>query len=625
MPENADDKEIKSAYRQAALAYHPDHMPKGVSKRMRDDAAQTWLEIQEAFTVLSDSAKREEYDTLLEQMRQAEELERQFEPAATPTPAPQPEPPGNPRPQNQTPPAPPPSPPTPSPPAKRQSFWGPANTLFGSVTLITGGIGCLLLLGGLGDSQTTLLPGVTLISLSLALLCWRHGMRPGTDPKVLGGSVFLFIFTAIFFAGWIESPPANSKQIYPPSQIAATPAGPPIRSIPKVVPNIVPTTPKTQSSQPALIPNSVEDKQPIVATKDPASGRIIFSDEADATSNKPLALPKPITTPTTHKSWLSLRDSQTYRTHQDGDTLYIESTVPYPKRAGNIANCKFHRAISVGLIWAGECWEINPKDQSIYKSDATITTFSETRIDMGTGDLNPFTMIPADGPPNTAAQNSTSSLNQVQPLSPPTMPTSPPESAISVNRAARAQRDISALSGPERQSIESACSHAKYLEGPAEYNRCLRGQLAALGNGSSRPDLSVLSGPELQSIESACSHAKYLEGPASYDRCLRNQLTELANAPRRPDLSGLSGPEQQSIESACSHAKYLEGPASYNRCLRNQLTELANAPRRPDLSGLSGPEQQSIESACSHARYLEGPAAYNRCLKAQLDSLRNNR
>jgi hypothetical protein len=115
VPENADDKEIKAAYRQAALAYHPDHIPKGVSKRMRDDATQAWLEIQEAFAVLSDQAKREEYDTLLEEMRQSEEAEKQFEPV-TPPPTP---------PKQKTPPAPTPRHTTsqPTPPTKFRSAW----------------------------------------------------------------------------------------------------------------------------------------------------------------------------------------------------------------------------------------------------------------------------------------------------------------------------------------------------------------------------------------------------------------------------------------------------------------------------------------------------------------------
>jgi hypothetical protein len=121
VPEDADDKEIKAAYRQAALAYHPDHIPKGVSKRMRDDATQTWLEIQEAFAVLSDPEKRKEYDTRLEEMRQSEEAEKQFEPTTPPPAPPKPKPTPAPTPQ-QTTPQPTPQP-QPIPPTKSRSAW----------------------------------------------------------------------------------------------------------------------------------------------------------------------------------------------------------------------------------------------------------------------------------------------------------------------------------------------------------------------------------------------------------------------------------------------------------------------------------------------------------------------
>ena len=177
------------------------------------------------------------------------------------------------------------------------------------------------------------------------------------------------------------------------------------------------------------------------------------------------------------------------------------------------------------------------------------------------------------------------------------------------------------LSREERQSIESACSGAKYGQGPAAYNRCLEQQLSSLRGAPRRPDLSDLSREERQSIESACSGAKYGQGPAAYNRCLEQQLSSLRGAPRRPDLSDLSREERQSIESACSGAKYGQGPAAYNRCLEQQLSSLRGAPRRPDLSGLSREERQSIESACSGAKYGQGPAAYNRCLQRQIDEL----
>jgi len=142
---------------------------------------------------------------------------------------------------------------------------------------------------------------------------------------------------------------------------------------------------------------------------------------------------------------------------------------------------------------------------------------------------------------------------------------------------------------------------------------------------SAQPNFSGLTPSERQSIESACSHAKYLEGPAAYDQCLNRQFEAWVSGPREPDLSALSYTERQSIQSACSHAKYLEGPAAYDRCLVRQLGIWEAGPRQPDLSALTPSERQSIQSACSHSKYLEGPAAYNRCLVRQLEALNNYR
>ena len=52
---NADEKEIKSAFRKLAKKYHPD-----VSKE--PDAAEKFKEAQEAYAVLSDEQKRKQYD-----------------------------------------------------------------------------------------------------------------------------------------------------------------------------------------------------------------------------------------------------------------------------------------------------------------------------------------------------------------------------------------------------------------------------------------------------------------------------------------------------------------------------------------------------------------------------------
>ena len=94
-----------------------------------------------------------------------------------------------------------------------------------------------------------------------------------------------------------------------------------------------------------------------------------------------------------------------------------------------------------------------------------------------------------------------------------------------------------------------------------------------------QPDLSGLGEPERQSIESVCAPAKYSQGPAAYNLCLKDQLSALATAPRRPDLSEFTEAEKQYIEGACVKDKYGQDPAAYNRCLVRQL-ELMENPHR---------------------------------------------
>jgi len=94
------------------------------------------------------------------------------------------------------------------------------------------------------------------------------------------------------------------------------------------------------------------------------------------------------------KIWKNLRDGQTYRTRTNGAMLYLESVDAYLERVSEITSCEFRPAVSIGLNWMGICWVRNPKDQSTYKSAATVSVFSETRIEGRTEYIPKFSMIP---------------------------------------------------------------------------------------------------------------------------------------------------------------------------------------------------------------------------------------
>src|SRR5512139_1772331 len=57
IPRNASKDQIKDSYRKLAMQYHPD-------RNKAPDAEERFKEISEAYAVLSDDQKRQQYDTL---------------------------------------------------------------------------------------------------------------------------------------------------------------------------------------------------------------------------------------------------------------------------------------------------------------------------------------------------------------------------------------------------------------------------------------------------------------------------------------------------------------------------------------------------------------------------------
>jgi hypothetical protein len=505
--ENATDAEIEAAFKSKARQVHPDKIAAD-TPYLRKVAEEAFKEILEAKTVLLNHAERREYDAGLAHMRGS---------AANST-----SPPSQPAYQAAPPPQQPPPAPTPATqPAQKYSYGSPSNTKFASLVLVLGSLGCLLLLAGITRSQTTASLGLALIFLSLALLSWRRGMKPSTNPRVLGGSVFLFIFAAISFDAWLEPPSANQK------------------SSPSIPPRAASVQAVTDASPRVMPPGSATCNS---AGADPCPGT---PDPRKAAKHGPSVQKQPRT--------ISQPDAPGEpQVPRQGEMVRIAPDAVPPDQS----NVHDEAPLTSQPLIPPTSSEGGTLDSGTARGQRGLTDLSYPEKQS----IESACLLPKmnDGP---AAYNRCL-VDQLARL-----------------RSAPRRPDLSSLSYAEKQSIESACLLPKMNDGPAAYNRCLEDQLARLRSAPRSPDLSGLSYPEKQSIESVCLLPKMNDGPAAYNRCLEDQLARLRTVPRPPDLSSLSYAEKQSIESACLLPKMNEGPAAYNRCLRRQMELLRNSPQ----------------------------------------------
>jgi hypothetical protein len=309
--------------------------------------------------------------------------------------------------------------------------------------------------------------------VTLGLLSFRHGMKPSASTRVPGGRVFLvvgpIIFAAILLTVWLLSEPNYAPQ---PATVR--------------IARMVDEAEKAKTPGESSLQHVAEGKPTVVAV-DPGG-------DADAPGSAT-------------KYWKNLIDGRNYRTRLSGDLLYLEPVRAPGKSAGDAIECEFHRAVSGGQSWAGICSERDPTDQSTRKSPAILSTFSDTRMQGSPSDLPGFDMIPVENVQIGSA--------------------APAGAAVFSEETKRAERELSALSGPERQLVESLCISAKITVGPDEYERCVEKQVAEMKSLSSPPDLSSLSSRERDFVESACSTAKLIQGPAAYNQCVAKQLEVL--------------------------------------------------------------------------------------------------
>jgi hypothetical protein len=295
--ENATDEEIQAAFKGKAREVHPDKVAPG-NPYLRKIAAEAFKDLSEAKTILLDHAERRKYDAELAYLRGSRVRNTL---ASSP-------------PSSNRPPAPTPVPQR----TQKYAFWKPTNTTFGVVALIVLGIGCLLLPGGIAGSLATTFLGLALVLLSLALLCWRHGMRPSTDAKVLGGSVFLFIFAATSLAAWVRLPSVDPKiaeapvgQLKPLPQLVAISRPTRTWTDPDAIATLQ-TKPKANSKTKPVIPSPGAQNQPL-SSRSSANDRtmqdlVLERNPSVTATHAPMSQPTPsdLNTGDLHGSYFTL-------------------------------------------------------------------------------------------------------------------------------------------------------------------------------------------------------------------------------------------------------------------------------------------------------------------------------
>jgi len=463
--ENATSEEIEAAFKRRAREVHPDTVAPG-NAYLRQVAAEAFKDLSEAKAVLLDPAEREKYDAKLTYTRGSKQT---YAAPAGPTPASR-----TARRSQSVPPA--ARVPRPRPMPRRTPRlrpWNPSPANLGSLLFVVLGLGLVFFLVGMMWSGRNPPLWLAVITVSLGLLSFRHGMKPSANTRIPGGRMPLVVGTIVFAAMVLSVWLLSEPNIAP--QTARDRVAPMVEDAQKA------KTPGISSLQ------RVMEEKPTVVAVDPGG-------EADASGF-------------VTKSWTNLTDGRNYRTRLRGDLLYLEPVRAPGNSAGEAIECEFHRAVSGGQSWAGICSQRDPTDQSARKSPAILSTFSDTRMQGSPSDMPGFDMIPVQNVPMGSA--------------------GPSGVAAPSEETDRAERELSALKGPERELVESVCLSAKIAVGQDEYDRCVEKQLAEMKSLPSPPDLSGLSSRERDAVESACSSAKLIQGPAAYNQCVAKQLEAL--------------------------------------------------------------------------------------------------
>jgi hypothetical protein len=250
------------------------------------------------------------------------------------------------------------------------------------------------------------------------------------------------------------------------------------------------------------------------------------------------------------RTWSNLKDGQNYRSRIEGNDLYLDAIASGGKIGGQFAGCEFHRAGAAPSDWIGMCTELGG-NEALHKLPATLSRFSNDRLEGSTADIPVFVMTPVDTALAASANGAIA-----PPSASPLTGTDP--GALAPNASMATGNAATTGGAPAAAGTNSAGTPAADATSTQPLD-------------ASEPDLSGLKKVDKEAVELTCASDRLSQGVGKYNDCLHKQLDALKATPNPPSLAGLSSAEREDVVLTCSNEKLIHGPGAYNACLFQQL------------------------------------------------------
>jgi hypothetical protein len=517
VPENASDADIEAAFKVKAREVHPDTVPAD-NTYLRKVASEAFKDLSEAKATLLDRTAREKFDASLaaERERNRESSSSSSSASSASSDSSDNSSPHRPRTGSRT-----------GSSRRAQSVQSRTRTgsspfpeirNLNSFLFMVLGMATIFFLAVLVASGRMPPLWLAIVTAAIGILLFVNGMRPvrpftSGRPTLIGSAI---VVTCILLALWLVSPSyfemaTTSRIAHAVASRARNVAKPP--SSPKVLANNQPDEVVDESGPEAQMPTRV---------------------------------------------WSNLKDGQKYRSRVDSTTLYLDAIASGGKISGQFAGCEFHHAGTGPSDWVGMCTELGGNGEALRKLPATLSRFSEDRIEGSTGDIPVFVMTPVDSV--QMAMNTAPNMNGAG-----TIPGTSP--IAGADPSALANIGTSSVPGGTAPGSNGSSVDPANTTTPTTST----GTPSTQPQDTTEPDLSGLKKPDKESVELTCASERLSQGVAKYNECLRKQLDALKAMPNPPSLAGLTAAEREDVVLTCSNEKLIHGPGAYNACLVQQL------------------------------------------------------